>query len=163
VADAGELEELVRFHYQDLLRLAYVLCGDAAEAEDIVGDVLARAWPRLSRGKVDEPGTYLRRGVVNAVASWRRHRFVVRREELRRRPEPPAPDAEGQSAERDLLWTALRALPVAQRQVLVLRYFEDLSESETAASLGVAPGTVKSRTARALEALRQTLAGDIDA
>jgi len=64
----GGLEELVQFHYQDLLRLAYVLCGDAAEAEDI-GDVFARAWPRLSRGKVDEPGTYLRRGVVNAVAS----------------------------------------------------------------------------------------------
>jgi RNA polymerase sigma-70 factor (sigma-E family) len=162
VPAAGDLEELVRLHYQGLVRLAYVLCGDPAEAEDIVGDVLARAWPRLSRGKVDEPGAYLRRGVVNAVASWRRHRFVVRREELRRRPEPPPSDAEGQTAERDRLWTALRALPVAQRQVVVLRFLEDLSEAETAATLGVASGTVKSRTARALEALRRALAEDVD-
>ncbi len=95
MADAGDLEELVRLHYQGLLRLAYVLCGDPAEAEDIVGDVLVRAWPRLSRGKVDEPATYLRRAVVNRVASWRRHRFVVRREELRRRPEPPAQTLRG--------------------------------------------------------------------
>ncbi len=162
MADAGDLEELVRLHYQGLLRLAYVLCGDPAEAEDIVGDVLVRAWPRLSRGKVDEPATYLRRAVVNTVASWRRHRFVVRREELRRRPEPPAPDTEGQTAERDRLWTALRALPVAQRQVVVLRYLEDLSEAETAATLGVGPGTVKSRAARALEALRRALDEDVD-
>lgn len=152
----------MRRHYRGLLRLAYALCGDAAEAEDIVGDVLARAWPRLSRGKVDDPQAYLRRAVVNRVASWRRHRFVVRREELRRRPEPPAADVEGQTAERDRLWTALRALPPAQRQVVVLRYVEDLSEAETAATLGVASGTVKSRAARALEALRRALTEDID-
>jgi len=158
----GDLEELVRLHYQGLLRLAYALCGDPAEAEDVVGDVLARSWPRLSRGKVDDPGAYLRRAVVNRVASWRRHRFVVRREELRRRPEPPAADLEDRTVERDRLWTALRVLPVAQRQVVVLRYLEDLSEAQTAATLGVASGTVKSRTARALEALRRALDEDID-
>lgn len=160
---AGDLEELVRLHHRGLLRLAYVLCGDPAEAEDIVGDVFARAWPRLSRGKIDDPGAYLRRAVVNAVASWRRHRFVVRREALRRRPEPPVTDASGQMAERDLLWSALRALPVGQRQVIALRFLEDLSETETAATLGVAQGTVKSRTARALEALRRALDEDVDA
>jgi len=88
-------------------------------------------------------------------------RFVVRREELRRRPGLPVEAVEDQTAERDRLWTALRALPVAQRQVVVLRYLEDLSEAETAATLGVASGTVKSRTARALEALRRALDGDI--
>ncbi len=56
MAATGDLEELVRLHYQGLLRLAYVLCGDPAEAEDVVGDVLACAWPRLSRGKVDGEG-----------------------------------------------------------------------------------------------------------
>lgn len=152
----------MRRHYQGLLRLAYALCGDPAEAEDVVGDVLARAWPRLRGGMVDDPGAYLRRAVVNRVASWRRHRFVVRREEMRRRPQPLAADVEDQTAEHDRLWAALQGLPVAQRQVVVLRYLEDLSEAEVAATLGVASGTVKSRAARALEALRRALGEDID-
>ena len=152
----------MRLHYRGLLHLAYVLSGDPAEAEDIVGDVLARAWPRLARGKIDDPKAYLRRAVVNGAASWRRHHFVVRREELRRRPAPRVADVEDQTAERDRLWTALRALPLAQRQVVVLRFLEDLSEAETAATLGVASGTVKSRTARALETLRRALAEDVD-
>jgi len=162
MADAGGLEELVQLHHVRLLRLAYVLCGNEAEAEDIVADVFARAWPRLSQGKVDEPAAYLRRSVVNAVASWRRHRFVVRRDESRRRAEPLVADTEERTAERDRLWPALRALPMAQRQVVVLRFLEDLSEADTAATLGVAPGTVKSRTARALQALRESLGDDAD-
>ena len=163
MADAGDLEKLVQLHYARLVRLAYLLCGNEAEAEDIVGDVFARAWPRLSRGMVDEPAAYLRRSVVNAVASWRRHLFVVRRHEMRRRAESVVLDAAEGAAERDRLWPALRALPMAQRQVVVLRFFEDLSEADTAALLGVAAGTVKSRTARALQALRETLGEETDA
>jgi RNA polymerase sigma-70 factor (sigma-E family) len=162
MAEAGELEELVHLHHQRLVRLAYVLCGDATEAEDIVADAYARTWPRLSRGKVDDPFSYLRRSVVNGVVSWRRHQFVVRREELRRRAGLPDPRGEMQVADRDLLWPALRTLPLAQRQVVALRFLEDLSEAETARVLGVPVGTVKSRAARALEALRDALGEDAD-
>ena len=104
MVDGTELEALVRLHYQRLLRLAYVLYGDFAEVEEIVAGVLAGSWPRLSRGEVDEPEAYLRRAVVNRVASWGRHRFVVRREELRRLGEPPLTGMEGQVVEGDRLW-----------------------------------------------------------
>ncbi len=139
------------------MRLAYVLCGDAAEAEDLVADAYARAWPRLARGKVDDPLAYLRRSVVNATKSWKRHRFVVRREELRHRVAPDEMDATATVDDRDELVAALGTLPLAQRQVVALRYLEDLSEQDTARALGVPVGTVKSRATRALEALRGAL------
>lgn len=158
MGDDSDLDVLVRTHHDRLVRLAYVCCGDAAEAEDIVAEAYARAWPRIKRGRVDEPLAYLRRSVVNGAASFRRHRFVVRREELRHRAAtPPEPSAEEGLADRDLLLPALRSLPAHQLQVVVLRFLEDLSEEETAATLSIPVGTVKSRSARALKALRATI------
>ncbi len=157
VAGSDEIEDLVRRYHRRLVSLAYALCGDGAEAEDIVAEAYARSWPRLARGQVDDPAAYLRRAVVNGVSSWRRHRFVVRREELRRRVAPIGVGGEDQVATRDEVWQALQTLPLAQRQVVALRFIEDLSEAETAACLGVPAGTVKSRTARALIALRQAV------
>lgn len=152
-----DVDELVRLHHAGLVRLAWVLCGDTAEAEDLVAEAYARAWPRLRRGGVDDPVAYLRRSVVNGAASWRRRLVLVRREERRRRVAPPPPDPLGRLAERDRLAAALQALTAQQRQVLGLRYVADLSEAETAACLGVAAGTVKSRTSRALAVLRAAL------
>ncbi|MHB1712571.1 MAG: sigma-70 family RNA polymerase sigma factor [Acidimicrobiales bacterium] len=149
-----ELEDLVRGHHRRLVSLAYALCGNGAEAEDIVAEAYARTWPRLARGQVDDPAAYLRRAVVNGTSSWRRHRFVERREELRRRAAPAGISAEDRVAVGDELWRALQTLPLAQRQVVALRFIEDLSEAGTAACLGIPAGTVKSRTARALAALR---------
>jgi len=157
VLGTDQLEDLVRLHHRRLVSLAYALCGHRTEAEDIVADAYARTWPRLARGQVDDPAAYLRRAVVNGTVSWRRHRFVVRREELRRRVAPTPAAAEDQVAARDELWQALQALPLAQRQAVALRFIEDLSEAETAALLGIPAGTVKSRTARALAALRQAM------
>jgi RNA polymerase sigma-70 factor (sigma-E family) len=157
VAHGPDLDVLIRAHHVRLVRLAYVCCGDASAAEDIVADAYARAWPRLSAGQVDEPLAYLRRAVLNRAASWRRHRSVVWREARRRRPLSVAQDASTGIGERDQLLEALRYLPVAQLQVVALRYLEDLSEAETARQLDLPVGTVKSRTARALETLRHHL------
>lgn len=159
MGDDHDLDALVRTYHDRLVRLAYVCCGDATEAEDIVADAYAHTWPRLRRGRVEEPLTYLRRSVVNGAVSYRRHRFVVRREELRHRvAAPPAISAEHGLAERDLLLTALRSLPAHQLQVVALRFLEDLSEEETATTLSIPVGTVKSRCARALRSLRAAIA-----
>lgn len=147
----------MRTHHERLVRLAYLLCGDPAEAEDVVADAYAKCWPRLARQDVDDPFAYLRRAVVNGVRSWQRRRYLMRREERRRRvgPDPVAPTS--QVDDHSALIAAVRQLPLGQRQVLALRFLEDLSEQETAATLRVSVGTVKSRTARGLEALRHVL------
>lgn len=157
-------EEFVAGASTRLLTLALLLTGrHRAEAEDLVQDVLERAyrrWSRIIRNGAPEP--YVRQMLVNAA--------VDRGRRLRRRPETPlavdiadpaAADQAGQHADRDLLLRALAALPPRQRAVLVLRYFEDLSEAQTAAMLGCSSGTVKSQASRALARLRE-LAGSSD-
>jgi RNA polymerase sigma-70 factor (sigma-E family) len=146
-----EFEEYVSQRLPSLRRLAHLLTGDWAEAEDLVQDVLVRCEGRWRRIGLDDPHGYVRRAVVNAAANWRR----------RRRLEAPladhaavldhAPDVEARVA----LLTALRRLPLPQRQVVVLRFYEQMTEAETAAALGIAVGTVKSRLSRALDALRR--------
>lgn len=160
-ANDQAFQDMVSLDHRRLVRLAYVLCGDISQAEDAVADAYARVWPKWASGRVDDLGSYLRRAVVNGVRNRHRHRLVRRRHEERRTPEP-APEAfEEGVADHDLLWSALGRLPEAQRQVVVLRYLDDLSEAETARVLGVPPGTVKSRLARALAGMREAI-GDVD-
>lgn len=138
-----------------LYRTAYLLCGDAHRADDLVQVALAKAyvaWPRLERaGNAD---AYVRRILVNA------HIDETRRGWRRERPGlagidgvAPAPTHEGDEE----LWAALRALPPGQRRVVVLRHYWGLSVEETAADLGVSQGTVKSQTSAALAHLRSAL------
>jgi RNA polymerase sigma-70 factor, ECF subfamily len=138
-----------------LVRLAYVLTGDRQAAEDAVGDAVEKVLPKVRAGRVDDVRRYLRRAVVNQTLRRGRRRAV----EERHPPEPVGPigDHTDSADDRDLLWTILRALAVEQRAVVVLRFYLDLSEADTAALLDVRPGTVKSRTARALERLRSAL------
>jgi RNA polymerase sigma-70 factor (sigma-E family) len=147
-------------HGARLARLAFYLCGDRTRAEDLVASAFAATWPKWSAGRVDALLPYLRRAVVNLAAKERRHRLVVFRHVEQGEPPAPAPGAdEGLPARIDLA-RCLQSLPAAQRVVVVLRYLEDLSEMEIATLLDIAPGTVKSRLARALETLRRQLQGD---
>lgn len=136
-----------------LLRTAYLLTGNRADAEDLVQTTLAKtylSWDRIrDREAIDG---YVRRTMVNTQTSfWRRKRPESLYDDP---PEQPARDAHADADLHDALWTALAALPRKQRAMVVLRYYEDLSEAETARLLGVSTGTVKSTTSRALAKLR---------
>lgn len=153
--------EFVAQRQQPLLRFAMVLCGDARLAEDLVADVLARSFERWQRiGKVDQPNAYVRRMVVNEYLSSRRR---SRRTMPVADPGPHGenrPDHAIEHAERAGMIAALAQLPRKQRATLVLRFYEGQSDAEIASILGCSQSTVRSNAARALAALRITLATD---
>ncbi|WFE63831.1 SigE family RNA polymerase sigma factor [Micromonospora sp. WMMD714] len=155
-----EFRDFVAARSGALLRTAYLLTGDWATAEDLLQTALTKtylAWRRLGGIEAVEP--YARRVLVNTSTSWWRRRWHGERptEIL---PERAGVDEIAQHLDRDLLWGHLRALPARQRAVLVLRYYEDLSEAQTAALLEISPGTVKSQTSRALATLRRRLGAE---
>jgi RNA polymerase sigma-70 factor (sigma-E family) len=142
-----------------LLRTAWMLTGDAQLAEDLLQTALARTWPHWSRIENGHPEAYVRRVMVRTHGAWWRR---TRRGEtpVADPPEPggPAsPDAYRAVDDRAVLTQALATLPRRQRQVVVLRYYDDLSEREVAAILGCSAGTVKSQAARGLAKLRAAL------
>jgi RNA polymerase sigma-70 factor (ECF subfamily) len=162
VADSvdDEFRDFVAARSSALLRTAYLLAGDWATAEDLLQTALTKtylAWRRLGRIEAVEP--YARRVLVNTSTSWWRRRWHGERptEVL---PERAAPDEIEAQLERDALWRHVRELPTRQRAVLVLRFYEDLSEAQTAAMLNISPGTVKSQTFRALNVLRRRLVAE---
>jgi RNA polymerase sigma-70 factor (sigma-E family) len=137
-----------------LLRTSYLLTGNRADAEDLLQTTLAKtylAWDRIRDHEAVDG--YVRRTMLNTRTSfWRRKRPESLYDVL---PERPGRDAEADADLHDALWSALGRLGRRQRAVLVLRYYEELSEAETAALLGVSVGTVKSTASRALAALRR--------
>ena len=141
-----------------LFRTAYAITRDHQLAEDAVQAALASAYSRWGRvSRTDHPEAYVRRMVVNEVLGWRRRRGSSER------PVGEPPDRVGDAShedrivETDAVWSALRQLPPRQRAVVVLRYYEHLSESEIADALGIRPGTVKSQCSAALAHLRRLL------
>jgi len=139
-----------------MLRFAAVLTGDRALAEDVVQEALIRAhgrWEAIAR--LDRPEAYIRKMVVNEYLSWRRRAW-------RLVPTGAGTDAVGQlapdpatdHAERTAILADLARLPARQRAVLVLRYYESLSDTEIAEVLGCTPGTVRGYASRGLAALR---------
>lgn len=156
---AGPADEALpmvfRDHYAALVRFAYLLTSDAELSRDLAQEAFVRAWTswKRIRDKSSLPA-WLRGTVVNlARMSWRRRML-----ELRRGTAPP--EDVWMDEDRLLVRAALRALPVRQRACVVLRYFEDLSEQQTARVLGVSTGTVKSQTYKALRRLRSFLGDD---
>jgi RNA polymerase sigma-70 factor (sigma-E family) len=141
-------DEFVAARSRALLRTAYLLTHDHALAEDLLQTSLAKAWFAWKR--VDgEPERYVRKILVNTYASWWRRRWNGEQ------PTETLPERAGEDAtEATDLWTAMARLPRRMRAVVVLRYFEDLTEAQTADVLGCSVGTVKSQTSKALAKLR---------
>jgi RNA polymerase sigma-70 factor (sigma-E family) len=145
-------------HHRDAVRLAYLLTSDATQAEDIVAEAFAKVYVRWKRGEVRDVGAYLRRAVANEANSKLRRRYLERREAGRQRGDDRGVRlVDEQAADRDEVWSALGRLPARQRQAVVLRYYEDLSEADTAELLGVSVGTVKSQVSRGLARLQTLL------
>jgi RNA polymerase sigma-70 factor (sigma-E family) len=153
---SGRVAELYREHAPAAARLAYLMTGDRSRAEDLVHDAFVKIIGRF--GDIRDPdafGTYLKRTVVNLANSFFRRRRLERAHlETEGRGLRSETADEGDPIEREALWRALGALPPRQRAAIVLRFYEDLSEQQTAHVLGVPVGTVKSMVSRGLDALR---------
>ena len=158
--DASDVvTEIYRAHYNQLVRLAVMLVHDVQTAEEVVQDAFEAmhlAWRRLR--DTEKALSYLRQSIVNKSRSVLRHRKVV---ELH--APKPAPDEQSAEhaaltlIERSAVTSALRTLPVRQREAIVLRYYGDFSEADIAQAMGISRGAVKSHTARAMAALKSTL------
>jgi len=160
-ADHGRIGELYLGHADAAVRLAYLLTGDRDVAEDLVQDAFVRLAGRFVH--LRDPNAfdaYLRKTVVNLSNSYFRRRRVERNYEMRLRTSID-PVRSGRSVEdREALARALRQLPQRQRAAIVLRFYEDLSEAQTAEIIGCRPGTVKSLVSRALEVLRKEIGSE---
>ncbi|GAA5186599.1 SigE family RNA polymerase sigma factor [Rugosimonospora acidiphila] len=159
MAEPDGFREYVVARQTALLRTAWLLTGDWQQAEDLVQAALAKVWPRWQRltAQGEGPEGYVRRVIATTYLTWRRRRWWAER------PTTSVPDV-SQTGDvlagidlRDALGRILRQLPPAQRTVLVLRFYEDLSVEQTAAVLGCSGGTVKSQTAKALDKLKDVV------
>jgi RNA polymerase sigma-70 factor (sigma-E family) len=155
--------DFVGSRWSPLYRLAYLLAGSPAEAEDLLQTTLEKAyvrWPRIRQ--MDHPEAYVRRMLATGAVSTGRRAWI------RERPSADLPEPRDTSdgvavLDRALLWPLVCALPARQRAIVVLRYYEDLTEAQIADVLGCARGTVKSQASAAMKALRRALgAADVE-
>jgi RNA polymerase sigma-70 factor (sigma-E family) len=161
------ISELYHAHWHRLVRLAWLLLRNQLAAEDVVQDAFVathRHWTSIREG--GRVVGYLQTAVVNGCRSVQRHQVVVDRQNARDAHAADAPwrgahgSAETEAlgtARRDFMIDALRDLPERQREVLVLRYYSDLSEAQIAQALDISPGAVKTHAHRGLSALRRTI------
>jgi RNA polymerase sigma-70 factor (sigma-E family) len=164
VTQGQEFGEFYQSHRLGLLRLAYLLSGDQGRAEDAVAEAVARVWLKWQSGGVAEPAGYLRRAVINEVLRSNRRRALERRlGQLRSGDHRGVRTVADHVTDREAIWRALLILPAPQRVAIVLRYYEGLSEAETANELGTRVGTIKSRVARGMDRLRVALKEHTDA
>jgi RNA polymerase sigma-70 factor (ECF subfamily) len=160
--EATGWDAIVRQHQAAVFRLAYLLLGEAGEAEDVAQEAFIRAYHALDRFDASRPlRPWLLRIAANLARNrrraWGRYLAALQRS-LAEQAEPPAAERVEHLAEEQLqaeeLWQAVRRLAAADQEVIYLRFFLELPEAEMAAALDVAPGTVKSRLHRALKRLR---------
>jgi RNA polymerase sigma-70 factor (sigma-E family) len=153
-----ELNQFVAGRYLALRRTAYLLCGDWHRAEDLVQGTLIKVVVAARRRRIDSLDAYARQVLLRLFLEENRRLWRKREKSW-----PELVDLTGVTEDNDTrmsVLAALRGLPPKQRAAVVLRYWEDRSVEETAAMLGVAPGTVKSQCAKALAALRVVLQDD---
>jgi RNA polymerase sigma-70 factor (sigma-E family) len=147
-------EEFVTLRSSRLLRAAYQLTHDWAQAEDLLQTAYAKAWRVWSRLSAEaDPEPYLRKIMFNTYVTWWRRRWHGE-EPTDSLPDQRHPDEYNRSHDRDQLWRALGRLPRRQRAIVVLRFFEDMTEAQVADVLDCSVGTVKSQISRALAKLR---------
>lgn len=160
--DPAVFAEFVAARSGALHRTAYLMVGDHGLAQDLVQEALTKtyvAWPRLR--EVANAEAYTRKAITTTAISWSRRRS------WHERPTETLPDhsvvaaADGVVTS-DWVWRALQQLPPRQRASIVLRYYEDLTEAQTAEALGCAVGTVKSQVFQGLRRLRTVLGPDVD-
>lgn len=157
----GRLAELYERHAPAAGRLAYLLTGDPGLAEDLVQDAFVRVVGRFAHLRVpDAFDAYLRRTIVNLHVSQLRRRRVERAYLERHSRSSERTDAMPDIGERDELWRAVQSLPPRQRAAVVLRFYEDLSEQQTAETLRCSTAAAKSLVARAMETLRPRVGRD---
>jgi RNA polymerase sigma-70 factor (sigma-E family) len=152
-----QFTEFVRAHSDSLFRTAYLMTGDYQRAEDVLQSALVRIyqrWPRID--VMASPLAYARKVVLSQASSWWRRRSS-HEAPMQAVTDRHIDDRADSVAEHDRVWRAVLSLPPRQRAVTVLRYYEDLSEAQIAATLGIAPGTVKSNSHAAMRRLAQLL------
>jgi RNA polymerase sigma-70 factor (sigma-E family) len=147
------VEDFIDRNSRLLLRSAWLLTGNWASAEDLVQTALLQSWLHWDAIKTDAPELYVRRVLMNTFLSGQRRRWT-RERPVAELPEHAALDELAATELRHVIRRSLSGLPARQRAVVVLRYFGDLSEAQTAQVLGCSVGTVKSQTSRALAKLR---------
>jgi RNA polymerase sigma-70 factor (sigma-E family) len=153
-----EFHGFVMSRWPRLMRTAFLLTGEQHAAEDLVQSSLERAyasWRKVSAA--EDPDAYVRRVLINAHA--RRHRrklkeYLSARDDVQEFETPDRGDPMGRAEDRTMLLRALAGLPARQREAVVLRYWEDLTETQTAVAMGCSVGTVKSNTAKGIAKLR---------
>lgn len=158
MTDEQDFADFVASRWTSLYRLAYLLAASPTGAEDLLQTTLEKAfvsWGRISR--LEFPEAYVRRMLATTMVSSRR-RAWNRERPSERLPETPGESVELRVLDRCLLWPLVCALPERQRAVIVLRYYEGLSEAQIAEVLGCAAGTVKSQSSAAIATLRRALA-----
>jgi RNA polymerase sigma-70 factor (sigma-E family) len=163
--DRSQFAEFAHARAGALHRAAYLMVGDAQLAQDLVQEALTKtyvAWPRLRDPRNAE--AYCRKAITTTAISWFRRKGWRNEAPTEHLPEDAhgAAGPESSVAERDAVWKELQQLPPRQRAALVLRYYEDLSEAQTAEAMGCAVGTVKSQVSAALTKLRARLGDDVD-
>lgn len=162
-SDEERFTEFVRGHSSALFRTAYLLSGDYQWAEDLLQTTLVKVYQRWERvDEMQRPVAYARKILVSQAASWWRRRSshetpLALLDEYAWGGQVDEVDEVAEVAEHERVWRAVLSLPGRQRAVTVLRYYEDLSEAEIAATLGMAPGTVKSHSHAAARRLAELL------
>lgn len=160
-ADERWLRRVYDTQWAALVRLAGLLLGDTERADEIAQDAILATFQRRTRFGSEIPVAYLRQCVVNSCRSVQRHRTMARRRLIplrANREEPERPDHVAvRHDEQARVMAALRTLPERQQEVLVLRYYSQLSEAEIAEALGISRGAVKSHAHRGLATLRARL------
>jgi RNA polymerase sigma-70 factor (sigma-E family) len=162
-SDVTAFSDFVEARSSSLFRTAYLMVGDHQLAQDLLQEALVKtliAWPRLRDRANVEP--YTRRIIVTTSISWRRRRSFHERPS-RALPERVGPDPVEDVVTHDAVVAALRTVPPRQRAAIVLRYYQDLTEAQTAEVMGCSVGAVKSQVSAGLRRLRVALGEDLDA